>query len=368
VLIPAVDSVETARAARSFFEEWSLDFFWALIACELAEFIFHDSGRWTWRRITGWSIQGPEYQTIFSLHSFLTIAAIATFGIAVAGEVAASGMSDLLDKFTDSERSAAAKQIGASLIAAGTANKQSVALRLDLEQEKQKTAKSEKESGDAQRALVADLAAEKSASAKTMFSLEEEKGKRLRLAQSFLPREFFKRTEASVILSALTPMSLVFEFIDDPEARSIGEQIYGVFPSGWKAVRQKAAESTIPDGITFSQGAKGTSSGVSIHPDKSRGWVISTLPLTAQSSRDFDEAITMDLAVENLLSALWQSGMEADKGFAANELPTSVLLIQIGRKKNLALLATTIAELGQPDPGYIRFSTGVKRRAIPDSK
>jgi hypothetical protein len=161
VYIPALDGIEIARLIHSFFENWSLYFFEVLVACEFAELFVDEHNDWKKVRTISWDMTGPKYRVLFSLHSFIKIAGIASFALAIAMEFGAAETSASLDKVTDDDLAFSSKQTTAALKQAAEATRLGAKaeesnknLGIDLEHEKQKTASSQKAESEARLALA----------------------------------------------------------------------------------------------------------------------------------------------------------------------------------------------------------------------
>ena len=160
--------------------------------------------------------------------------------------------------------------------------------------------------------------------------LEEEKRKRLQLAASLLDRDFRDQSGAIAELSAIPPVSVVFEFTAEREVIKTAEQInFVVGKLNWKVSVQRP-DWFMRDGIIVSPG----------RPQLSVG----------SASAQFDEWQRLQKICEAVAKALQNSGLDATApGPVIQELPPNTILISIGEKPNHAL-EDAIKELGNPAP------------------
>ena len=126
---PAPDSLEAARVIHSFFENWSLYFFEALVGCELAELLAERCNDWKWQRVVTWGMTGPVYRTFFSLHSFIKVAGVACFAVAIFMEFGAISSSESLYRLTNEDLTEARRQITRAIEASVDAEKETEQLR-----------------------------------------------------------------------------------------------------------------------------------------------------------------------------------------------------------------------------------------------
>ena len=146
--------------------------------------------------------------------------------------------------------------------------------------------------------------------------LESEKGKRVKLAASLLPRDFFDQSGALAALKSIQPMPVVFTYVNENEPRHMAEQIAWVFwQLGWPFSRTLATEEFIRPGITvgtgFAPGLRGTVS----------------------SNRSLSEQHAL---VRKVVGVITNSGIEAEAGFPEGGFTESdgTLVISVGTKPN----------------------------------
>jgi hypothetical protein len=159
-------------------------------------------------------------------------------------------------------------------------------------------------------------------------SLEEEERKRLDLAISLLPRNFWDQSGALNKLSRVKPVPVVFEYVDEREPREMAEQIAFVLNALHWQYRKlpKGRYDSIREGITIDAGIK--------------------------ISRDntfvsFGQREDTEKTGEAISSVLNSSGIEAGIGSISSAvgLPPTELIISVGRKPN-RVLEQSLKELG----------------------
>jgi hypothetical protein len=184
---------------------------------------------------------------------------------------------------------------------------------------------------------------------KAASDLEEEKRKRLELAASLLPREFWNQSQAMDELAGISPVPVEFEYFDDPEVVSTAEQINFVISQlHWKAVRRRGYEHLIRDGITISPGRPSFSPSAGLE--------------------EWKQLSILQTVCEKLTKALQGSDLEATFGHIASGVPSDTILVSVGRKPNHVLEAT-IRELGRPQPSISKVGggrLGSNRAPIPE--
>ena len=245
------------------------------------------------------------------------------------------------------------KRLGIELTAAKTdlASKQGKLGRI-LEKERQKTAREQRLNIEAQHALLDDLASEKKFSADAAVKLEEEKAKRVELAVSLLPRDFWNQSGAMTSLMGLPSTTVRFEFILENEPRETAEQIAWVLQElHWKTWRRRGRESGIGDGVQVSIGL-------------SRDHFPPDAAAFEASLELMDRARATGQA---LVDELNKTGIEASTGFLGDGIPNGELLVSVGRKPNKAL-ANALREMGPPPRAapFGRMTAGGNRAIIPD--
>jgi hypothetical protein len=171
---------------------------------------------------------------------------------------------------------------------------------------------------------------------KAAADLEDEKKKRLKLAASLLPRDFWNQSGALAKLANVKPPSwVVFEYPDEHEVIRTAEQINFVLrllPSPWRTGRRHGNEDQVSDGIRISVGHK-------FDPPSSSD-------LT--NSMNFLRRVKFgDAKAAALKQSLLDSGIEAELANEAQDLPPEALLVRVGTKPNHAL-ESAIKELGMP--------------------
>jgi hypothetical protein len=140
-----MDSLESARVVHSFFENGSLYFFEALVGCELLEVLMKKERKW--HKYTELSTVGPKARTLFSLHSFIEVAGVVCFAVAIALEFGAVSSTASLDKITDDDLTFSRKQTmlaltksGDAMLEAAKLEKETVALRNQLRTQENRAA------------------------------------------------------------------------------------------------------------------------------------------------------------------------------------------------------------------------------------
>src|ERR1700733_699793 len=236
---------------------------------------------------------------------------------------------------------------------AGEANERAAALGITLERERQKTAGYQRENIAAQTSLAERLTAAQASAAKSAADLEIEKKKRLELAASLLPREFFDQSGAISILASFPQMHVVFKFPDEREPRRIAEQInFALGAVGWNTWRRRGDEDMLRDGIFILVGA---------HP------VVASV-VDKQTDEEFRKQEAIGKWAEDALRQVVErcgSNVEATK--MDPEFPPNTLVIEVGPKPNHAL-ENALEELGPPPTAtkVQGFSIGGNRAFIRD--
>ena len=181
--------------------------------------------------------------------------------------------------------------------------------------------------------------------------------KRVELAASLLPRDFFNQSEIFAGLSRLPPQSLVFEYASEREPRRVAEQIYSVFRDhNWNAFRRQVKdESQIGDGVTIIVGGN--------------------FPPFPVSSLVHQQESVSKTAAELLRDSLVRSEIEAKIGtnfdrFIVDvhdrDLPPSILIVRVGEKPN-HVLEETLKELAPRKAPLVNgIAVGSNRQEIPD--
>lgn len=148
--------------------------------------------------------------------------------------------------------------------------------------------------------------------------LEAEGRKRVELAASLLPRNFFDQSGALARLADSPRITIHFEYIVGREPKHMAEQINSVLAFlGWPASRRRVAEDVIPDGVTISPGSEPpTSSVVETH----ESWL-----------RDME-----------IFKQQKSTAIHAAEGSDGYDLPPDTLLISVGIKPNHALEAPSM--------------------------
>jgi hypothetical protein len=217
--------------------------------------------------------------------------------------------------------------ITGSQVEAALANQRATQLNIDLEAERKNSRNAQAILTDSQHQLVSNLAVEAAKQRAAERSLESEKRKRVELAASLLPRDFWNQSGAISKLAGLPVMKVVFEFTDEGEPRRTAEQINNVLNFvHWTAVRRCTTES-IDDGVTIWPPG--------LRPEEARIIV----PLLQQAT---------DIA-DALRDALNDSGIESrvrPTGPVEN-IPLDTLIVRIGAKPNREAEGA-LKELGPP--------------------
>jgi hypothetical protein len=191
--------------------------------------------------------------------------------------------------------------------------------------------------------------------------IEYERTKRVELAASLLPRDFFDQSGAIARLTSFPPMSVVFEFINEREPRAMAEQINFVFKTlHWTTSRKLINEMFIKEGISISVGADVKSFLPLGSPQENK---LALLEVYMQK-RSIGER-----TAQALCDGIKHCGIDAEIGNDAVRFPPTTLLIVVGAKPNHAL-ETTLKELGPPpSPTPFRGGmAGANREAIPEQK
>jgi len=164
--------------------------------------------------------------------------------------------------------------------------------------------------------------------------LEAEKVKRLELAASLLPRDFRDQSGAIAKLSGFPPVLVFFEYLDEREVTSIGEQINFVAVGlHWKSSRFRKHGRPPEDGIKISAGT-------------------GSLPRLLSDPTGIEQQKQLDTTVglcRVLAKVLQDSGLDAEFAYPSSNVPIGTILISIGPKPNHAV-EEAIRELGKP-PG-----------------
>lgn len=85
--------------------------------------------------------------------------------------------------------------------------------------------------------------------------LESEKLKRLKLAASLMPRQFFGQSGVSKRLSSLPPIRVVLVYVEDEESKQYAEQIAWVFAqSGWQFFGRSIPRDKLSPGVSVTYG------------------------------------------------------------------------------------------------------------------
>lgn len=179
--------------------------------------------------------------------------------------------------------------------------------------------------------------------------IENERRKRVELAASLLPRDFFDQSGAISKLAPFPPMSAVFEFIDEHEPTAMAEQINFVLETlHWSTSRKLVNQIFIRDGISISVGvdlehflSPRTSPENFLRLFEMYSQKRSIGETTARASRE----------------GIRKCGIDAEIGNGVFGLPPTTLLIEVGPKPNHALEAT-LKELG-PHPNPTPFGFGM---------
>ncbi len=163
--------------------------------------------------------------------------------------------------------------------------------------------------------------------------LEAERRKRVELAASLLPRNFFDQSGALAKLADSPRITILFEYIVGREPKHMAEQINLVLAFlGWPASRRRVAEDVIPDGVTISPGSEPpTSSVVETH----ESWLRDMEIFKQQKS-------TAIHAAEALRDSLVKCGIDATVGSEGHGLPPDTLLISVGIKPKHAMEAPSM--------------------------
>jgi hypothetical protein len=186
----------------------------------------------------------------------------------------------------------------------------------------------------------------------TESRLTEANQKRVELAASLLPRDFFDQSGAIAKLIPFPPMTVVFEFTNEHEPTAMAEQINFVLKTlHWRAFRKSVDEGLIGDGISISVGLEPPSSFPPGTPKEER--FKSVKPEYRQ------KRLIGEMAAEALREGIKQCGIDAEIGNDAYGLPPNTLLVEVGPKPNHAL-ETALKELGpRPNPTpLVRGSNG----------
>ena len=188
--IPAADTLETARVIHSFLEWSAIGFFAGVVACDVFLHLMGDEEgfhveAWGARKsqvtlcrrtlmFTWW----PACKSGLGVKGLLKTQSLVWFGLAIILEAAALPYSERIDELADRELSNSGKQIAAALARAGGANKEAGLARktagesderskklegsnkqigIDLEAEKQKTARFQRDADEARLALSSQI-------------------------------------------------------------------------------------------------------------------------------------------------------------------------------------------------------------------
>ena len=170
--------------------------------------------------------------------------------------------------------------------------------------------------------------------------LEEEKRKRLELAASLLPRDFWDQSGAIATLSAFPPpASVVFEYLDEQEVIGMAEQInFVAIMLHWKTGRSPGHKMLIKkDGITILPARHFPT----LSPDRNVG-------IKQLEQWERERSATTALC-EAFKKALQDSGLDAEVEEGTGTLPAGTILVSVGSKPNHAV-EEAIKELAKPAP------------------
>ncbi len=163
----------------------------------------------------------------------------------------------------------------------------------------------------------------------TEATIETERQKRVALAASLLPRDFFDQSVAINLLAKFPQMPVVLVYVDESEPRHAAEQIAFVFNMlRWPYSRLRVHETFINSGVTVGMGTKHS-------PEES-----------AEFLRKRTEGREVSAAI---VAGLQNSSIEAKEGFAAGdaEVPFNTLVVSVGLKPNREA-EEALKELGNP--------------------
>jgi len=187
--------------------------------------------------------------------------------------------------------------------------------------------------------------------------IEDEKRKRVELAASLLPRDFWDQSWAIAKLSKFPIMKVQFEFVGEREPRRRSEQIYGMLTTvGWRGSRRHVLDDLIPDGIRISPGNALPSMPIMLTP-QARAEIMGTY---------WQQVETGKAVAEVLRDSLKRCSIDAETGGSAFDLPTDTLLIEVGLQPN-HVLEETLKELGPREPtllGHVKL--GSNSASIPE--
>jgi len=228
-----------------------------------------------------------------------------------------------------------------------------------LEQERQKTARYQRENIKAQHLLANRLSAAQDVAARAAANLEAEKKKRVELAASLSPRDFFDQSGAIAKLSGLPPMNVIFEYPDEREPRNIAQEINFVFDVlHWNAFRRRVPEEWISEGIHVLVGRRPVPSSIlELHPE----------PFAEQMAKG-------QIAAKALCDGLRQSDIDVETEplglgevlglMATEDVAADTLVVMVGLKRN-RVLEETLKELGPVHATMVgRLIAGSNRTSI----
>jgi len=248
---------------------------------------------------------------------------------------------------------------------AGNAIERAAQLGINLEAERQKTARDEAAILATEKNLADELGAQKQTASDAAAQLEVERKKRVDLAASLLPRHFADQSGVVTRLRAFAPMHVIFEFVSEREPRAIAEEInFVIGVNRWPAAyrRKVSSEDLIQDGVTISPGRKFRP------PPRSVTFVQPDLAVQQYIESFRNQQSNGTAVAETIRDGLHKSGIDAEIGISG-DLDPDVLLIQVGVKPNHALEAT-LQELGPPVKDTPLGGTGPRmsgnRASIPD--